>query len=91
MYYFCFKENSAIKRSSAAVTGLIDQNAVDNLRRRRIVIVDSDEDNLPAPVAEVVVKNEQTVPLPMPVVVKQEGIVAFNSLFILLLINYLFL
>lgn len=72
MYYVCFKENSAIKRTSA----------VDNLRRRKIVIVDSDEDNLPAPVAEVVVKNEQTVPLPMPVVVKQEGIVAFNSLFI---------
>ena len=56
------------------------------------MIVDSDEDNLPAPVAEVVVKNEQTVPLPMmPVIVKQEGIVANNSLFILLLINYLFL
>ena len=71
MYYVCFKENSAIKRTSAAATA-----------RRRIVIVDSDEDNLPAPVAEVVVKNEQTVPLPMPVVVKQEGIVAFNSLFI---------
>ena len=83
MYYVCFKENSAIKRTSAAATALIDNsNAVDNLRRRRIVIVDSDEDNLPAPVAEVVVKNEQTVPLPMPVVVKQEGIVAFNSLFI---------
>ena len=83
MYYVCFKENSAIKRTSAAATGLIDRsNAIDNLRRRRIVIVDSDEDNLPAPVAEVVVKNEQTVPLPMPVVVKQEGIVTFNSLFI---------
>ena len=83
MYYVCFKENSAIKRTSAAATAVIDNsNAVDNLRRRRIVIVDSDEDNLPAPVAEVVVKNEQTVPLPMPVVVKQEGIVAFNSLFI---------
>ena len=83
MYYVCFKENSAIKRTSAAATALIDNsNAVDNLRRKRIVIVDSDEDNLPAPVAEVVVKNEQTVPLPMPVVVKQEGIVAFNSLFI---------
>ena len=83
MYYVCFKENSAIKRTSAAATALIDNsNAVDNLRRRRIVIVDSDEDNLPAPVAEVVVKNEHRVPLPMPVVVKQEGIVAFNSLFI---------
>ena len=83
MYYVCFKENSAIKRRSAAATGVIDSsNAVDNLRRRRIVIVDSDEDNLPAPVAEVVVKNEQTVPLPMPVIVKQEGIVANNSLFI---------
>ncbi len=84
MYYVCFKENSAIKRTSAAATGVIDNsNAVDNLRRRRIVIVDSDEDNLPAPVAEVVVKNEQTVLLPtMPVVVKQEGIVAYNSLFI---------
>ena len=83
MYYVCFKENSAIKRTSATATALIDNsNAVDNLRRKRIVIVDSDEDNLPAPVAEVVVKNEQTVPLPMPVVVKQEGIVAFNSLFI---------
>ena len=83
MYYVCFKENSAIKRTSAAATALIDSsNAVDNLRRRRIVIVDSDEDNLPAPVAEVVVKNEQTVPLPMPVIVKQEGIVANNSLFI---------
>lgn len=83
MYYVCFKENSAIKRTSAAATALIDSsNAVDNLRRRRIVIVDSDEDNLPAPVAEVVVKNEQTVPLPMPVIVKQEGIVAYNSLFI---------
>ncbi len=83
MYYVCFKENSAIKRTSAAATALIDSShAVDNLRRRRIVIVDSDEDNLPAPVAEVVVKNEQTVPLPMPVIVKQEGIVANNSLFI---------
>ena len=82
MYYVCFKENSAIKRTSAAATALIDNsNAVDNLRRRRIVIVDSDEDNLPAPVAEVVVKNEQTVPLSMPVVVKQEGILAFNSFF----------
>jgi hypothetical protein len=83
MYYVCFKENSAIKRTSAAATALRDSsNAVDNLRRKRIVIVDSDEDNLPAPVAEVVVKNEQTVPLPMPVIVKQEGIVANNSLFI---------
>ena len=80
MYYVCFKENSAIKRTSAAATALIDNsNAVDNLRRRRIVIVDSDEDNLPAPVAEVVVKNEQTVPLPILAVVKQEGILAFNS------------
>ena len=86
----------AINCTSAAATGLINhtgsdednKNAVRNPRRRRVVYVGSDEDHVPTPIAVVVVKNEQRVPLPMPMVVKQEGIVAFNSPLISLLINY---
>ena len=75
MYYVCFK--AGVNNNTGSHED--NKNAIVIPRHRRIVIVDSDEDNLPAPVAEVVVKNEQTVPLPMPAVVKQEGIVAFNS------------
>ena len=85
--FFCFKGNSALNRTSSFTTGVNNntgshednKNAVVNPRHRRIVYVDSEEDTVPLTSAVVVVKNEQTVPLPMPAVVKQEGIVAFNS------------
>ncbi len=63
------------------------ENAVGNPRGRSIVYVDSEDDHVPPPIAEVVVKNEQTArsaeaddsdkvktAVLMPVVVKQEGI-----------------
>ena len=79
----------AINRTSSVATGVNNntgshednKNAVDNPCQRRIVYVDSKEDTVPPTIAVVVVKNELTVPPPMPAVVKQEGILAFNSFF----------